>query len=233
MTHFFGPDSPYLTHPLLTSERTAAEVDRVLDHCESGYQSVLDIGCGFGRHAIEFARRGFDVVAIDPSSTMIEEARSRAERERVTIDLREIDASHFSSPQTFDLVVCLFTSFGQVSPGATQDDAVGLLTNAVASLRSGGTLVIELPEKARLRDTLVTSEQLGATTVTRRFDDATSQVHESFMTATHTFDLAYRAYGRQELFDLLAGFDVTVVETLDEALVSPPNTFMTVFAKRK
>ena len=37
--------------------------------------SVLDVGTGSGRDAAWFARKGFDVVAVDPSQTMIEEAR--------------------------------------------------------------------------------------------------------------------------------------------------------------
>ena len=38
---------------------------------------VLDVGCGFGRHSIELARRGYWVVGVDPSVAMIAAAQER------------------------------------------------------------------------------------------------------------------------------------------------------------
>jgi len=63
--NFFEPGSPFLKHPLLTPERTAAEIDFILSvlPLEAG-DRILDIGCGFGRHSHELARRGFDVLGI-------------------------------------------------------------------------------------------------------------------------------------------------------------------------
>ena len=39
-------------------------------------QSVLDLGCGFGRHAFEVYRRGADVVAVDRSAAEVEQVQA-------------------------------------------------------------------------------------------------------------------------------------------------------------
>lgn len=64
-------------------------------------QSVLDAGCGTGRVAIELARRGIDVVGVDLSLAMLDEARAKAP------DLAWIHGSvdDVSIDRTFDVVV--------------------------------------------------------------------------------------------------------------------------------
>lgn len=47
--------------------------------------SLLDLGCGAGRHAIEFASRGYKVVGIDISPWLLNVARRRADNAGVQI----------------------------------------------------------------------------------------------------------------------------------------------------
>lgn len=44
----------------------------------AGVSRVIDVGAGSGRHAIEFAAWGLDVVAVDPSEEMVARARENA-----------------------------------------------------------------------------------------------------------------------------------------------------------
>lgn len=46
---------------------------------------ILDLGCGPGRDAKEFARRGYDVIGIDPSVEMINIARKKSPEARFEI----------------------------------------------------------------------------------------------------------------------------------------------------
>jgi magnesium-protoporphyrin O-methyltransferase len=71
-------------------------------------QRVLDAGCGTGALAVEAARRGANVVAIDLSSTLVELARSRAPRD-VGDGSIEFRACDMLSPDlgTFDWVVAM------------------------------------------------------------------------------------------------------------------------------
>lgn len=47
---------------------------------------VIDLGAGSARHAIMFATWGIDVVAVDPSESMLEEARENLERFSASIE---------------------------------------------------------------------------------------------------------------------------------------------------
>lgn len=55
---------------------------------------VADLGCGPGAHALELARRGYDVVGVDGSPRMVELARTRAARDQLgaMFDVRDISA---------------------------------------------------------------------------------------------------------------------------------------------
>ncbi|MGD9535577.1 MAG: class I SAM-dependent methyltransferase [Alphaproteobacteria bacterium] len=52
-----------------------------------GGRSVLDLGCGVGRHAVYVAGEGFAVSAMDAASSGLDYARDWASREGVTLDL--------------------------------------------------------------------------------------------------------------------------------------------------
>lgn len=239
--NFFDEGSPYLGHPLLTTERTAAELDRI-DELLVGITpeaSVLDLGCGFGRHALALAGRGHSVVGIDPSAVMIDAAQQAANTLHggslnVSFHVATAaDASPLVAPGSVDLALCLFTTFGQRTNDQPFDASTTQLLRAAArALKPGGVLVLELPDRDRAITMLVPQEQLGPTTVTRTFDPHTSVLSEQFETPDNTFELAYQLFDREEVRSLLgdAGFVVEMV--LDSALVPPPPTFMTLVARQ-
>src|SRR5690242_14708549 len=53
---------------------------------------VLDVGCGAGQTALPMARKGSKVVGIDIASNLIEDARKRAQKERLPVQFDEGDA---------------------------------------------------------------------------------------------------------------------------------------------
>ncbi|MBI3271589.1 MAG: class I SAM-dependent methyltransferase [Planctomycetes bacterium] len=79
----FGRDYLHFYRPVLTAERTRREVafvERVLALAPGA--RVLDLCCGHGRHALELARRGYDVTGIDLSAPALELARKAAREAR-------------------------------------------------------------------------------------------------------------------------------------------------------
>jgi 2-polyprenyl-3-methyl-5-hydroxy-6-metoxy-1,4-benzoquinol methylase len=56
-------------------EHTKDEIDFIIDIMNlSGTERILDLACGFGRHAIELSRRGFLVVGVDITINSTEES---------------------------------------------------------------------------------------------------------------------------------------------------------------
>jgi tellurite methyltransferase len=70
------------------TEPEPAVVGLVPELLERGVRRVLDVGTGIGRHALAFARAGFDVVAIDASATGLAQLRAAAEAEGLSIETR-------------------------------------------------------------------------------------------------------------------------------------------------
>ncbi|HEY6418708.1 MAG TPA: class I SAM-dependent methyltransferase [Candidatus Binataceae bacterium] len=67
--------------------------------------SVLDLCCGIGRHAVEFARLGFAVTAVDRTAPFLARARKRAAREKVQLEFVQADMRDFLRPAAFDPVL--------------------------------------------------------------------------------------------------------------------------------
>ena len=71
-------------------------------------QKMLDVGCGAGQTAIPAAKNGVIVTGVDIASNLIEQARSRAQAERLDAIFEEGDAEQLNFPDaSFDVVVSL------------------------------------------------------------------------------------------------------------------------------
>ncbi|MBN1477330.1 methyltransferase domain-containing protein [Candidatus Sumerlaeota bacterium] len=78
--------------------------------------SILDVGCGTGRHAVELAKRGYAVTGIDLSTEMLARAAKAADAAGVSVEWIHSDATRFSLPQRFDAAICLCEgAFGLLS----------------------------------------------------------------------------------------------------------------------
>ena len=67
---------------------------------------ILDIGTGPGFFAINLAKRGYDVTAVDYTPAMLEEAKKNAGEYRDKICFQQMDAQNLAFPdETFDVVV--------------------------------------------------------------------------------------------------------------------------------
>jgi 2-polyprenyl-3-methyl-5-hydroxy-6-metoxy-1,4-benzoquinol methylase len=140
---FDNESSHYLEHGFTTN--TMHEVAFLLDELQLEIgTSILDIGCGVGRHSIPLARHGYHVTGIDLSSGMLAQARSTALSEGVDVTFIHADASRYTSDREFDAAICLCEgAIGLV--GANHDESdydVQILTNAFNSLRPNSKFII-------------------------------------------------------------------------------------------
>jgi SAM-dependent methyltransferase len=127
------------------------EVSRILALAECEGERVLDLCCGPGRHAVEFARRGFQVTGVDQSPYLVSRARERASEAGVTIEWVSADMRTFVRPAAFDLACSLFTSFGLFRK---EEDDLRVLRNIHKSLKEAGVLIIEVVGKECMVRTL-------------------------------------------------------------------------------
>ena len=95
----------------------AAEEIDFIDHALALPEGsrILDLGCGFGRHAIPMAERGYRVTGLDLSPRMLDVARRLAEQLHVSVDWVERDLRDLSELGPFEGCVCLYTAFGYFS----------------------------------------------------------------------------------------------------------------------
>lgn len=105
---------------------------------------ILDLPCGVGRHSLEFARRGFQVTAVDRTGAYLEQASRQALLAGLPVEYIQEDMRSFARPESFDAALNLYTSFGYFADPA-EDRQV--LLNFYQSLRPGGVLVMELMGK--------------------------------------------------------------------------------------
>lgn len=141
---FWQESAPWLFRPARW-ESAGEEVEQliVLLDLASG-ASVLDMGCGPGRHSLELAKRGFRVTGVDRTSMYLSEASMRAQEIGVQVEWVQADMREFKTPGTFDAAINLFTAFGYFEEKA-EDRRV--LENLLASLKPNGKLVIDLMGK--------------------------------------------------------------------------------------
>jgi len=100
---------------------------------------ILDIGCGTGRHSVELAKRGYNVVGIDLSESMLKRARQNASGAGVEVDFHCQDARNLSFDREFDLVIMLCE--GGFPLMETDEMNFAILEGASRALKAGGKFI--------------------------------------------------------------------------------------------
>ena len=145
MTEVFGPDYSDSYDAFYADKDYGAECDLVegiFKDLGRPVRSILDLGCGTGRHSVELARRGYEVVGVDLSEGMLERARRRAAAERVsgtTFVLGDVQNAQIG--RRFDAVLSMFAVVGyQISDAAVR----ATLANVRRHLEPGGVFIFDV-----------------------------------------------------------------------------------------
>jgi len=135
------------------TDRTTAEVDRALKILKPrGDERILDLACGSGRHALEFRKRGFEVVGADISPELIEIARGEAAAADLDVEFVLADLRELAYEEEFDLVLNLNDgAIGYLESDEENRRAFGVIARA---LRPGGRNLVQLPNVLYAREHL-------------------------------------------------------------------------------
>jgi SAM-dependent methyltransferase len=101
---------------------------------------ILDLACGFGRHANRLAALGYEVAGIDRSPGFLDIARQEAQARGVSVDYRLGDMRRIDAGASFDRVLLLFTAFGYFS----DEENLSVLKNVARALKPGGLFAFDI-----------------------------------------------------------------------------------------
>jgi SAM-dependent methyltransferase len=122
----------------------ARYVHGLIQHHAPGAHSILELGCGTGAHAAEFAGLGYEVHGIDASQGMLRGAEVRKSRLAFDVAARlgfsTGDARSFRASRQFDVVTALFHV---VSYQVSNEDLSQTFATAAAHLAPGGIFVFD------------------------------------------------------------------------------------------
>jgi 2-polyprenyl-3-methyl-5-hydroxy-6-metoxy-1,4-benzoquinol methylase len=118
-------------------EETAAQVDFIIHTLElKGNERILDLACGFGRHSIALAEKGFRVTGVDITPAFVEDARKTAGKKGLDAEFICSDIRDISFINEFDVVL----NMADGAIGYLEDDRENLkiFDRISAALKPGG-----------------------------------------------------------------------------------------------
>lgn len=128
------------------AQNTVAEIDFLLTlfPLPRG-ASILDVGCGTGRHSIELAKRGYKVTGLDLTDAMLDVARRKAAAAQVAVNWIEGDATdpaHFEGK--YDAALCLCEgAVGLIEHGEDPEEHdLTIFQNISKVLKPGGGFLL-------------------------------------------------------------------------------------------
>lgn len=105
---------------------------------------LLELGCGTGRHAVEFAKLGWTVDGVDLSQTMVQQAQERARQQpqeiRSRLQFQQGDVRSADTSQVYDAVISLFHVMSYQTSNA---DLAAAFATAARHLRPGGLFLFD------------------------------------------------------------------------------------------
>lgn len=119
----------------------AETVDKLLKRYAENVKSIINFGCGTGRHDIELTKLGYQCQGIDLSSLMIGIAQANAKACGCEIDFKVADVRSYESSQKYDAVISLFHVMSYQNSNA---DILSAFRSARKVLGAGGIFLFDV-----------------------------------------------------------------------------------------
>jgi len=175
-------------------------------------KTVLDLGCGYGRHSVRLADLGYHVIGYDLSAALLKHAHDQDKE--VTWLRGDMKALPFRP--SFDVVLSLFTAIGYFD----EAENFQVFREISEALRPGGRFICQLVNRDYLIRRFTTQEihnQDGLLILEERtFHPIDSRVHTKTTVVDGPLKRQYetfiRVYTVTELDMLLSAVDLSIYE---------------------
>jgi SAM-dependent methyltransferase len=136
--NFFDGYYKNIWRSIIPEALTRAEVDFLVEEARLQTGSkVLDLMCGYGRHALALARKGIGLTAVDNLGDYIDEIKEIAENENLPIKVLREDVMEFHPVEEYDLIICMGNSICFFN----ENDSLALLSKISSHLKRGGKFI--------------------------------------------------------------------------------------------
>jgi SAM-dependent methyltransferase len=134
-------DEDYLrTLPFMTAEQTLREVAFIREALAPPADGqILDIACGYGRHAIELSQRGLRVTGLDLSLPLLIRAADESQRRSLSVNFVHADMREMAFDGQFDGAYCILSSFGYFD----EETNLKVATAICRSLKPGARFLLD------------------------------------------------------------------------------------------
>jgi len=145
----------------------AQHINEVLQKCNQGTQSILELGCGTGAHAVHLVRSGYTIHGVDLSEVMLARAETNKKdldpslSRRLSFSMGDIREVHFE--ETYDAVISLFHVISYLPDN---EDVLAVFSTAKSHLKKGGVFLFDcwygpavLSEKPEIREKRFVNDQ--------------------------------------------------------------------------
>jgi len=162
------------------------------EHSKIPIKSVLDIGCGTGKHLQEFQKQGLQIAGIDLSESQLSFAKE-ALGEKCLLQCAK--ASEFSFDKKFDSIVSLFHV---MSYQTSNDELQKVFINANKHLNAGGVFAFDFWHGAGVLTDLPQTRIKRLENITRlcepvmRYEENTVEVNYEVISSNESFKEQHR-----------------------------------------
>jgi ubiquinone/menaquinone biosynthesis C-methylase UbiE len=144
---FFNEAYHLLYHPFLSEAQTMRDADGMLGLLSLPQgSSILDVGCGWGRHALALAKRGYQVTGLDQSEALLKIAQEQMREQESNVQWIRGDMRHLPWTNRFRAVINVFSSFGLFE----EEENLFVLQQMHHALEPGGLLLLEVLQLSRV-----------------------------------------------------------------------------------
>lgn len=192
--------------------------------------SILDVGCGGGRHALGLARRGYSVEGVDASATLVRYAERSAQEAGSRARFVQGDMRTLSYERQFDAVLLMNSSLGFFDEQGNADTLAG----CARALVDGGRLLLQCINPYQI-ERYLQSFRAGWYTIAGGYllreahfapRSATLQISYRFLMPSRGVEAHHpgdqiRLYGYPELVGMLRGAGLRPVAVFGDAVVPP------------